>query len=494
MHNHSTIAFPSALTLLARLIRGSRPLLVALILSTLMPAHAVADSAQDIESLRQAIETQQEIMRQQAEALEQQRQMIEQQAQELEKLTDRLEEIEQTRPVAEETVPAVPEVVDDTPAGTPSETLTRQTGKHIELYGFTQLDAIYDFGRVDPNWEDAFRPSRIPTTEGVFGDDGQTSLSVKQTRFGVKGAMPTGDDRPSLEYKFEFDLFGVGADEGQTTFRLRHAYGEWGSVLAGQTHSLFMDINVFPNTIDYWGPSGMVFLRNPQIRWTPWRGNDTYVAVALERPSDDIDAGQIRVIDPELGQNLQGDEKAPDVTARWRKAGDWGHVQVGGILRRIGFDTRGTADNEPKGSETGWGLNLSVNFNMLVRDRLIAQVVYGEGIASYMNDGGTDLAPGSDGAEAVPLTGVVAYYDHHWNRNWSSAIGYSFTEVDNTEFQENSAFKKGQYASVNLLHYPGDNMMVGGELLYGKRTDADGRSGDDVRFQFSLKYSFSSLQ
>ena len=114
-----------------------------------------------------------------------------------------------------------------------------------------------------------------------------------------------------------------------------------------------------------------------------------------------------------------------------------------------------------------------------------------------MNDGGIDIAPDSSdindaGAETVPLLGISAYYDHYWSRKWSSAIGYSFTEVDNTTFQEDSAFKKGEYASVNLLHYPGDNMMVGAELLYGKRTDKGGASGDDVRFQFSLKYNFSS--
>ena len=51
--------------------------------------------------------------------------------------------------------------------------------------------------------------------------------------------------------KFEFDMFGVGSDEGKTTIRLRHAYGELGQFLAGQTNSLFMDIDVFPNTIDY---------------------------------------------------------------------------------------------------------------------------------------------------------------------------------------------------------------------------------------------------
>ena len=34
----------------------------------------------------------------------------------------------------------------------------------------------------------------------------------------------------------------------------------------GQSYSNFMDIDVVPNTIDYWGPGGMVFVRNPQLR------------------------------------------------------------------------------------------------------------------------------------------------------------------------------------------------------------------------------------
>ena len=80
-------------------------------------------------------------------------------------------------------------------------------------------------------------------------------------------------------------------------------------------------------------------------------------------------------------------------------------------------------------------------------------------------------------AEAVPLTGVVAYYDHYWNDKWSSSIGYSYTEVDNTNFQDPATFQKGEYASVNLLYYPAENLMIGGELLWGQRTNNDGADG-----------------
>jgi hypothetical protein len=314
--------------------------------------------------------------------------------------------------------------------------------------------------------------------------------------------MPTGASSSPLSFKFEFDLFGTGADAGQTTFRLRHAYGEWGSILAGQTNSLFMDIDVFPNTIDYWGPAGMVFYRNVQIRWTPYKTDNSHFAIAIERPGNDIDSGNLRLIDGLEDVQVQNDEELPDLTAQFRYGGDWGHVQLGGILRKVGYEIRATpADPWRDGSETGWGFNLGSSFNTVGKDKLLLQVVYGEGIANYMNDGGMDLAPSANfdaesvvglQAEAVPLLGIVAYYDHYWSDKWSSSIGYSFTEVDNTNFQDPTSFQKGDYASGNLLYYPADNLMIGGELLWGQRTNNDDASDDVVRFQFTVKYNFGT--
>ncbi len=372
--------------------------------------------------------------------------------------------------------------------------------RSFEIYGFAQADYIQDFdGRLDPDWDDAFRPSKIGIDE-QFGSDGQSSISVKQSRFGVKGTMPTGSTTAPLNFKFEFDLFGTGADAGQTTFRLRHAYGEWGSLLAGQTNSLFMDGDVFPNTIDYWGPAGMVFYRNVQLRWTPFKNDHSHFAIAIERPGNDIDSGNVRLIEGFEDAQIQNDETLPDLTAQYRYGGDWGHLQFAGILRKVGFEVRETpADRWSSGSETGWGINFGSAINTFGSDKILLQVVYGEGIANYMNDGGMDLAPTAAfdeetvtnvEAEAIPLTGIVAYYDHYWTPKWSSSIGYSYTEVDNTNFQSPDTFNKGEYASVNLLHYPGENLMLGGEFLYGRRTNNDGADGDDMRFQFTVKYNF----
>jgi len=381
--------------------------------------------------------------------------------------------------------------------------------RSFEFYGFAQVDYIQDFDRVNPDWEDTLRPSRIPTDPEQYGDDGQASISVKQSRFGVKATLPTA--KGDINTKFEFDMFGVGSDAGETTIRLRHAYGEFGQILAGQTNSLFMDGDIFPNTIDYWGPTGMVFLRNPQIRWTPVKG-DTSFAVAIENPGNDIDSGQFREVADFPG--AQGDQEYPDFTTQLRMNTGFGHVQLAGIMRWIGaeaicdpsepdpdaidFCPNGVAEVVFDDDDFGWGLNLTGVINVLEKDAIRAGVVHGEGIASYMNDGGMDAgpdrSPGDPGVqvEAVELTGVSLYYDHWWNDRYSSSIGYSFTEVDNTAGQTPDTYKKGQYASVNLLYYPVEQVMIGGELLWGEREDLDGADNDATRIQISVKYNFGA--
>ena len=102
------------------------------------------------------------------------------------------------------------------------------------------------------------RTSKLPSYENQYGTDGNAYFSVRQTRFGVKSYNKTA--LGELKTIFEFELFGTGVDAGQTTIRLRHAYGELGKWGVGQYWSPFMDIDVFPNTVEYWGPAGMVFL------------------------------------------------------------------------------------------------------------------------------------------------------------------------------------------------------------------------------------------
>ena len=249
----------------------------------------------------------------------------------------------------------------------------------FELYGFAMIDYIQDFNRVNPDWEDTLRASRIPTDPQQFGDDGQAMLSVKQSRLGVRGLVDTAMGK--LTTRFQFDMFGVGADASA-------------------------------------GP--------PSLATTP-----------LQSPSSDpvmnIDAGQFRAVPNFPG--AQSDEKYPDLTSHFRTTGDWGHVQVAGILRWVGTEVLcNLGQTDPKAIDygangrthvlyddhgLGWGVDLSTVLNLVGKDALRAGVVYGEGIASYMNDGGMDTGPnrppgtGMTQIEAVPLLGLSAYYDQY---------------------------------------------------------------------------------
>src|SRR3974377_1882400 len=94
----------------------------------------------------------------------------------------------------------------------------------IDFYGFVMLDSGYDFGTNNPNWFDVMRPTQLPAYQGEFGPDGKTYWGIRRTGVGWNTLAPTalGD----LKTIFEFDLFGTGADAGQTTFRIQQAYGE----------------------------------------------------------------------------------------------------------------------------------------------------------------------------------------------------------------------------------------------------------------------------
>ena len=130
----------------------------------------------------------------------------------------------------------------------------------------------------------------------------------------------------------------------------------------------------------------------------------------------------------------------PDAVVSFGYEGAWGHVRAAGVLRQVGFQNTASPDGEPSNQKTGYGLNLSGTWKPFGRDRLNWQVVGGKAIASYMNDGGIDLAPNANlQAETVKSIGWLAYYNHAWSDKWSSAIGASQHRQTNTDGQFGTA-------------------------------------------------------
>jgi hypothetical protein len=380
-------------------------------------------------------------------------------------------------------------------AAAQSVTAAQDPKPSFEIYGFAMLDIGHDFKQINPNWSDTMRVTKLPSVEDQFGRDNNTFAGVRQSRLGVRSSTPTAAGE--LKTTFEFELFGTGVDEGQTTFRLRHAYGELGAFGAGQTWSPFMDPDVFPNSLEYWGPTGMVFFRNVQVRWMPMKGANS-LTIALERPGASADQGVYS--DRVELQNIKGRFPIPDISASYKHSQKWGYVRAAGMLRVIKWDDVLDDKFDLSGDATGWGLNLSSNINAGKSDVIRLQYVFGEGIENYMNDAPVDIGIVNNFGNTVtpilgkplPIRGLVAFLDHTWNAKVTTAVGYSSTDIDNTEGQAPNAYKSGRYALGNVLYSPVPNVMVGSEVQWGRRENfSDGFSSDGLKLQFSFKYNFS---
>ena len=387
--------------------------------------------------------------------------------------------------------------------------------RSIEIYGFAMLDTGYSFKTNHPDWFDTIRPTKLPSFEGEFAPEGKFYMGVRQSRFGVKTSTPT--KWGELKTIFEFELFGTGVDAGQTTFRLRHAYGELGKFGAGQYWTAFGDVDAFPNTFEYWGPNGLVWFRNVQIRFMPFKGRNE-LTLALERPGASGDqgvfAGRIELA------GIRPQFRVPDFTGNVRFNRDWGHIQASWILGSIKWvDTDDTDAFDFSGSDLRAGLSLTtvLNFNKDNIGRF--QATYGQGTQNYMNDAPLDVgAKFNDDflvvnplrptlqrtpewevilpieGRAIPMFAMSSFLDHTWNKKFTSAFGYSMLNMENTSAQAPGAFRRGQYAIANLLWSPIENFVMGGEYQWGRRNNFhDSFSSDDHRIQFSFKYTFGKM-
>ncbi len=357
------------------------------------------------------------------------------------------------------------------------------TKTSFQIGGYVQLDAIFDGDRIGN--KDAFVVSSIPTGGEKTGA-GDTNLSIRQTRLFLKTQTPTENWGNLITY-IEVDFMGTDGAEP----RIRHAYGQIGDkfqFLAGQTWSAFQDATIFPSTLDFQGPAGIITSRRPQVRFRRDFSKEWTGVFAIEDPSADITtpAGFTGVEStpfPDLAGNI-----------RWNQ--DWGHIQLSGVIRYLQFDP----DLGSRESEVGYGLNLTGSIKTIKLDEkhtdsVLYQIAGGNGIAKYINDtGGLGLdavlvAPGDslDGLNA--FAGVIGY-QHWWSAKWGSTVCYSFVSIDNATGQAPGDYHAGHYGLVNLRYYPAERVMVGGEVLYGLREDNDGSTGDDLRVQFSVQYRF----
>ena len=344
-------------------------------------------------------------------------------------------------------------------------------GAEFRVGGYARLDMIRD---IDPaGAADLFVPSTIPIGGGP--DTKNFNLHVKQTRMSFELRRPSAMGRARAY--LEFDLYGAG-----TTLHLRHAYVQAANILVGQTYSPFMDIDAFPSTVDFEGPNSASYITLPELQYTKAINDKWTFQVALAQPSSDVtlpSAGAIPVT------------PLPDLAFHPRYDADWGHAQLGVVLRQVGYD-----DGNSQKRAFGFGLQGTAVIGLGKNTKDVVQLdgLYGQGIGRYINDlvgFGLDAAQdGSGDIKALPAYGGYVGFQHFWNEKWSSQVVAGYLAVDNSAGQGPTAFHQTQYYSVNAVWSPTSIFSLGLEVLYGHNEQNDGQSDHATRLQAGFQFYF----
>ena len=320
------------------------------------------------------------------------------------------------------------------------------TDTSVKIGGSVCIDSIVDFGNSgNPN---LFTPSSIPV-EGVPGWEGgeRTSPQAKATRLSLEIRRPVPNDN-SLRIYYENDFFNDSASSSMN-YRVRHFYGQVWNFLIGQTYSAFQDIDAFPDVVDYQGPNGIVNRHQPQIRYTQPiydnGDNNFQIFGSIEQPDSKIDT--------DVGTSALNSSTVthtPDGVVGFLWEGPVGHLKGAGLFRDLAYES----DSGPNDQTIGWGVTLAGAINLAEKDKLSAQVTYGEGVARYINDlSGEDLdsAIVNGNLEAIPVFATMAGYTHRWNDQWRSTISGGYVHVDVPGSLDPLTVEDTIYSSLNLM-------------------------------------------
>lgn len=342
--------------------------------------------------------------------------------------------------------------------------------------GFLELDLVHDSDATGAPCQ--FITATIPTSGGG-GTGSQGNACINTSRLTVETRTPTTTGQ--FKTFISGDLFGDALSTSPSP-RLRQAYGEFqgsvlgGDLLLGQAWGTYVDLEAWPDILDFEGPGSAIAVRQPMIRWSKGITDGVDLQLALEEPGEGSVQGATML------------NNFPDLigTIKWSPAA--GHLRVGGILRDIRIrDNTGREDDA-----VGWGVSGSGKLKFNQSSNFVFEASYGEGVGAYYNDGPPNgvFDPVTSSYKNLPLLGYYLGLEHNWSKTLNSTLLYSAIKVDNLGLEPDNAFRKSNYSSLNLIWRPKNRLMFGIEYLHGERQDKNGAKGSDNRFLLSSRVSF----
>jgi hypothetical protein len=378
------------------------------------------------------------------------------------------------------------------------------TNTSVKIGGFARLDMIKDLQGGESGT--VALPATIPLSGSPQSQRrGALSLTARQTRVYLRALTPTalGDATTFLEG----DFYGAGGNETVTNsvaFRLRQAYAEIGSWLAGQTWMNVNDVLSLPETLDFSGGNGIVQEgRQAQIRYTQRFSANQQLSLSVENPESDVVGTTQTTIGAATGPTSATTlDKVPDLSVRYVYSGDWGRMSFSAMARRITFDnTGGAAVNGFVGQSSvnagSWALQGRIK--TFGSDNFQYSFAEGPGVGRYIlgvsNNTGAVVV--NDKLEAIRQRAFMTGYQHFWTPTWRSNLIYGLIDASyphpavplSTPSRISALF-------ANVIWNPIPNGFIGMEWSHASaRNDAAdtptlSNEGMNNRLAFSAQYGF----
>jgi len=329
----------------------------------------------------------------------------------------------------------------------------------VNVYGYAKADFIYD---TDQDNGQTIFVGGLDTTPGL---DGKSSFqaTANESRLGVNFS----DGKFSATV--EGDYFGGD-------LRLRHAYGKYGNITAGQTWTTFgeRDWIAYPRTLDFDNPVGLVANRRTQLRITS--GNFDF---AIENPSATISAA---------AEGVSARSTAPDFVARYASKGDAFSWMLSTVLRNTEVDG-GAADGE---SASAVGFFGAARLGLGSAGALSATVMQnGNNRGNNYGVGGDFVVIGNQ-LESVDSTAFTVAFHGKAGPSSSYNIAYAKFSFDDEFVGALGAGTPEHLTTLhaNYIYSPTAKVDYGIEVSRAEREDYNGNSADNTRLQFSMQYNF----
>lgn len=358
--------------------------------------------------------------------------------------------------------------------------------------------------------------------EAQYGNELRSHIKETRLVFEYDDNVNLFSSSTPIKLFMDFDLYNGKEGSGLFTHsyqpRVRNAYVGIGNLKIGLLWTLFMDLENFPQLVDFGNSTGEALLRQPAIMYH-YHVNDCYtLSASIENPdSAYIRLDGTKTYSETLGGsgNRYSRRSMPDFIVALRYRRDGINLGARAVLtsaksyeeENVLGEKHGTALDRAKA--IGGGIGLSGGYTFSNNDKIIAHLNLGDGMGRYLHDAadsGFYFDKDDKKMYRHRVIGGLIGYRHNWTKHLRSNINFGLTKIKldrkilNQNENDKRKYKFFDHLTTlhaNIIWNPVEKIEFGFEYLRITKFQAKFKNiarpsekGKTSRFIASVKISF----